>query len=714
MDDNVPLPGAGATPEMIPATVSVSDTGVPLDGIASGEQPTAEINAPAPVTAETVPPELMAKAKKTEKMLIAIGALAYILYGGWCAFLLATLPSANAGSKNLVSAGLVSCLVAAGILLMLVLIAMQRIAKADVAISRRKISLMKILIVTVPGILLSALVPLKITGQPPLWIDIVYPTQTEDFVAPLAVTFSVEKATATLREQNIKAIRYTWDFDGDGKPNDETVLPVTTGLYDQRGVFTVTVKIDTGGGASRTISRRLTIPEAVFSVSPAKPIVEQPVRLSVGQLLTDPSLLKEVTWDFDGDGTVDQTTKETDTVHTFYTTGRFAVTAVLTLANQSQRTLIRKVDVENPPPLPFPITLTTDPSTLVGPAPFGAGFKLETAESIKEVQWSFGDGKEEHGAQLLKVLHSFDKPGVYSVTAKVRSASGSRPQAELSAIVRVTQTLQLSDLHFTSKPELQSQTLSGEVPLTIHITPVTSVPLIEFSWETPGATTRTNTGATLEARYRNEGSYVVTLIAQDPEGRALRMPFQIQAEPPVPVADIMVRPDTGDAPLPVNFDASNSYIPPGQHVIGYEWIYGDEKQADSKSVLGVAHSTHLYSQPGEYTVTLRIVMANGTDVTTKRTVVVRKPSLSACIAASRVRVQAGGGIRFSATDCSTGVPTSFLWDVRSDADPTVVLAQSQENEYIHVFDTPGTYTVSLTLKDAWGQSKDSLSITVTP
>lgn len=657
-------------------------------------------------------PELQKKANSLKKMLMGIGIVVYVLYALWCGVLLSTLPSSNPGSTSFVDMGVLTSIIAAAGFIGFLAIAFLRISKADVSIATRKKSLIRAAVIVAPGLVLSAVVPFIISGPPPLSVEIIYPTSTADFIAPLSITFSAEKATTLLKEQGLRPIRYTWDFEGDGQPNDETVLPTSTGIFEKSGVFTVSVKIDVDGGEFRTIRRRVTIPTAVFAVSPVPTIVERPVRFSVTHLLADPKLLSEIAWDFDGDGQVDSTVKTPDVAHTYYTTGRFKVTATIKLSNQSQRTLERNVDVVESPPLPFPITLITEPATLIGPVPFGAGFRLETTEKIREVHWTFGDGKEERGASLTKVLHSFLQPGIYPVKASVRSGSGEL--AELTVIVKVTPTLQLGDLRFEAQPQVRNNALTGNVPFTVKVTPVTVIPLIQFTWEAPGAAVQTQTGNTLIATYRKEGNYQLTLIAEDPEGKALRMPIAVKANPPEADVSIDLRPTTGTAPLRVTFDASNSYIPPGQSVIGYEWKFGDETQG-AEPELGLARTEHVYRLPGEYTVSVRIVLAEGKEYTAETKIVVRRPTLSACITQSRDRANAGGAIEFDASSCGTGIPLSYLWDVRSVTSPTTVIAQSALEKYAPVFEEAGTYTITLTIKDQFGnQSVDSTSVTISP
>src|SRR5207237_560556 len=115
----------------------------------------------------------------------------------------------------------------------------------------RQRSLIKMIAVLVPGIALGVIVPLLITREPPLSIDITNPTQAEDFVAPLAVTLSVERAAETLQGMGLKPVKYQWDFDGDGKENDETVLPTVSAYYDKQGSYGLVVRINLNDGSIR-------------------------------------------------------------------------------------------------------------------------------------------------------------------------------------------------------------------------------------------------------------------------------------------------------------------------------------------------------------------------------------------------------------------------------------------------------------------------------
>lgn len=667
---------------------------------------------PAPPPPAGAPPPPAPQVLRVERMLLLLGSMLYLGYVVWCAGLMALLPSSDGGMRDLVSIGLTSVMVGAAGFVLVGWVALMRISKSNVSIQLRQRSLMKIVLILAPGLLLSGAVPFMITREPSISIDIISPTNPADLIAPVSVTLSVEKAVSILRRLGQSPVKYQWDVDNDGKVDNETVVPITTSLFAHQGAYTVMMHIVFADGSFRRLSRGIIIPRAVFTITPPVPVVEKPLSFSIAQLLTDPKQLDQATWDF-GDGTEPAVAKGPAVAHTYFAVGQYPVSVLVQLVNKTQVTLKRTVEVITPPPLPFPVSLATEPQNLIGSAPFGALFRVDTAVPLQEVQWDFGDGKGDRGAGLIRIGHSFETPGLYPVVTRVRSASGQ--VAEITTIVRVTEMLALNDLHYEGSPDVQGNKLTGEVPLQVNLTPKTSVPLVHFLWEAPEATSATVDGETLHAVYRKEGTYTLTLIGQDADGKVLRQVINVDVRPPAAEPTIMLDPDGGVAPLSVTADASQTFVPPDETLAGFKWLFGDEGQgSNNQAELGAAQVQHVYENPGSYTMTLKAVMASGKEFSIQRTIVVRKPVLSACLTTSRVTVQAGKGVQFDSA-CSTGNPKSYLWDVRYGAQPDVVLAQSTTSQYIYVFDTPGSYTVTLTIKDQFAnEDKKTVAITVTP
>lgn len=657
---------------------------------------------PSPVT----PPK--AAIQKSKNMLILLFGLPYFAFMCWAAALMTILPDLDGKMKDLVAAGTTSGMIAGATFVGIGMIALQRISASNLLVNQRQKSLIKIVLILLPGVIMAGALPIAITREPTLYLDIVDPVKAEDFVAPLPITFSAERAQATLARLGKKAISYTWDSNGDGKPDEETPVPTLIKTFDNFGVYVVVLRINLQGGDSRKVSRRITIPRAVFSVTPAQPIIERPVELSVADLIPDKVEIKDVTWNF-GDDSEPKIETTAKTTHTYFTPGDYPVSAVLQLSNATQVRLERVLKVIEPPPLPFPVKIITTPKLLIGSAPFGVIMKVVTATPVKEIKWDYGDKKVEGGASLFTVSHAYPQTGVYPVVTKVRSQSGQL--AEITTIIRVTDQLQLGDLSFDSTPGVKDGKVTGEVPLEVSIRPKTNQPLVHFTWDLPDDSPLQAVDDVLSGTLREPMELTLNMIAQDSENRILRYPITITAKPPQAQAQIDVHPEGGNAPLKVLFDASQSFIPADQNVAGFRWSFGDDIRQQDSFELGGSRIEHIYTRPGEFIVKLAIRLVSGAEYTAERHIIVRKPDLKSCFVPSRLTVQVGKGVDLDSS-CAVGTIKTYLWDIRYDAQADVTLAQSSQARYAYVFNQPGTYTVRLTVTDEF-QAIDTSSVVIT-
>lgn len=622
-------------------------------------------------------------------------AVAYGVYALWALALMMLLPMASGGGQFLVLLGIASAafvgigLVAFGILLLM------HISQTKASPLSRKRALIKLIVFVIPGVLLSIAMPLMIMREPPLVIEITSPLTSEEMVAPVQITFDVAQTARVLISRGFRPVQYKWDLNGDRKVDQETLEPTLTATFDREGIYTVSVSMIASNGAVRGAARRFVISQSVFSVVPANPIIEEPAVFSLAHLFPDGDDVVSVEWDFDGDGKMDDTTTTPEASFTYYKTGRVTVSALVQLSNRTQAQYERSIEVKDPPSLPFPVRIVTEPATLISSAPFSALFSIETQEPIANIQWTFGDGDKGEGP---RVAHTFTRKGSFAVQARVRSQSG--VVADIGTVVRIVDRLDVPDLSFEGSPEVSGTKIQGEVPLTVTIKPVTQKPFIEFSWEAPGATDVGSTSDTLQAIYRREGTYVVYLIAQDLEDHVLRMPLTVTVKPASSELVIAMEPTAGVAPLRVRFDASESSIP-GEEITGFIWGFGD----GSAKEFGGASTEHTYTRAGTYLVDLSVRTTSGKQFTATKSLVVREPLLQACFQPSRLEGEAPLGVEFD-TRCTTGSIKSYVWDFGDQS-------QSDEKSPIHVFMNPGTYRVQLRVTDDTdGTSLQTSTITV--
>jgi PKD repeat protein len=674
------------------------DSPQPLDGISAPvpDAPKPLESAPGkPVEASPAAakppadPKAAAAIKKWKKILLFGGGLFYVAYACWCLLLLTILPSTDPELKPLVPVGTMSAMVGGVIFLVAGGISFLRISSAKAAAAKvRQRSLIKMVVAVVPGLLLSAAVPFMIVQEPKVGLEIVSPASAADLVAPLSMTFSAEKAVGVLRERGVGVSKYEWDLNGDGKIDQTGVSPRITVNFEREGLYVITAAMTSSDGKVRRITSRFTIRQAVFSIMPSPPIVKKPVVFSVANLVLDKQLLKEVQWDFDDDGKPDETTKDTQVTYTFYQLGPVKVSATIFLTNNTQGTYSRSVIIEDPQPLPFEISIASEPRNLVGPAPFPVLFRVDTKEPLAEIIWNFGDGERDAGA---RVLHEFKSLGTYLVSARVRAETGT--SATVDTIVRVTEDLPLNDLFLDSNVPIAGNRIEGSLPLRLDINPRTAAQFVQFSWEAPDASELGSTDGKLQAVYRKEGTYKITLLAQDVVNRATRRDFSVIVKPQEAVVDFQIVPDTGVAPLTVQLDSSDTSLPPNETPTGYIW----KCEANAPEVARGGISSCSYDREGTYEITLKVRTQSGKEYVKTKTIVVRPPVVSACFLPTRSRAKVGQLIGFPLNCSSGGWQTmKVLWDF---GDKTQLDWTPGSDDAVHAYTTAGTYTVTLSFID---------------
>lgn len=640
-----------------------------------------------------MPPEAAVARSKRSLLLFAFAI--YAAYGMWGFLLMSLLPDPDGGKQELIEIGKMTALAGAAAFLIVGAVGVLRIrSNAQLPSSSKQRALIRSIAAVVPGLLLSAALPLMITREPPITLEISKPAP-EDLIAPVAVTFDVQKAVSILQTRGQRVIKYLWDVDGDGKTDRETVTPTLTTTYQREGVFSTTVTLNFSAGGGRKLSRRVIVQKAVFTYDPQPAIVNQPVVFDAGNLVQNRADIQSIAWDFDADGTADAESKETQALTTFYKTGSYPVGLTLKLTDNTQSQYQRTVEVTEPPPLPFPAEIVTEPQNLSSPPPFQVVFSVKTEEPLSQVQWNFGDGGKAEG---MRTAHTFTKRGEFVVVAKARSATGS--VANLATTVFIADPLPISDLLFKGSPLPNGDTITGEVPLTVSLDPQTSMQFVTFEWEAPGASETGSTEGKLQAIYREADTYYVTLIAHDPEDRVFRKKFKVEAKPITALIKFNMEPLEGVAPLKVRFDASETDIP-GEVISGFEWDFGD----GSPRIPGGASIEHVFTEARSYQVTLRVKTISGqNEGTANRNILVRVPPLKACVLASRTRGPAPLYIKFD-SGCTEGEAAKFEWDFKDGGTST-------ERHPVYKFESAGVYQVQLTVTDAAGR-KSTAPVTIT-
>lgn len=309
-------------------------------------------------------------------------------------------------------------------------------------------------------------------------------------------------------------------------------------------------------------------------------------------------------------------------------------------------------------------------SPVSGIAPLGVQFTDTSSGSVATWQWNFGDGQV---SSSQNPMHTYNSPGVYSVSLTVTGASGSDTETRANYITVYT----------AINANFVANQVSGVAPLAVTFTNQSSGDFTNSLWNfgDGGTSSLTNPSHT----YSVGGTYTVSLTASGPGGSDVETKVSyITVYTPVS-ANFTFNPSSGVAPLSVNFTNSSS-----GDFTNLSWNFGDGGSST------VANPAHTFATKGTYLVTLTATGPGGTSQHSE-TITVYEP-----VAAGFTATPTSGiaPVSVSFTNTSTGDYSSLLWDFGDGSTSSEV---NPSHEYL----TGGTYTVSLTASGPGGSDSET-------
>ncbi len=230
---------------------------------------------------------------------------------------------------------------------------------------------------------------------------------------------------------------------------------------------------------------------------------------------------------------------------------------------------------------------------------------------------------------------------------------------------------------FTASPSLQQFPAS-----TVILENMTNAGAWTYHWDFGDGTTSSSADVA-SYTYGSWGTYTITLTVTGSNCEEERA-VTIEILPPAPVPDFSYDPPSGCAPLTVNFTNLSVYADPA----AYAWDFGDG------SVSNAVNPTHVYHDPGVYTVTLAVSNAAGEEAqVVKQDIIEVFQTPLAQFNVKPLQVAFPGGVLY--TDNQSFGATSFLWDFGDGTTSTLF-------EPEHIYETEGVFTVSLTVTNAEG------------
>lgn len=406
-------------------------------------------------------------------------------------------------------------------------------------------------------------------------------------------------------------------------------------------------------------------------------------------------------WDF-GNGE----TATGPTAFTTYTTpGTYQAKLTVTDADGDQDVSIQTIQVNVPPNIPPNAAIGS--SGTGGQAPYVVTFNGSGSNdpdgSIVSYEWDFGNDRTATGPTPAAVTYT--SPGTYTATLTVTDNQGATGVATREIIVTGAPNA-------SPNAVINIVSAAGTIPLTVNLSGANSSDpdgsIVSYEWDLGNG--ETATGPSVQAIYEEAGDYLVTLTVTDNQGATAvqTTTINVSEDPNLsPTAEFDADPISGSAPLAVTFDGSASSDVDGT-IAGYAWNFGNGQNGSGPTPPAVT-----YALPGTYTATLTVTDNRGATGTAVRTITVSPPPNQSPVPNVSAAPSSGNApllVQLSSAGSSDadGAITGYSWNFGNGNSSTSPNPQA-------VYNSPGVYTVSLTVTDNQGATAiQSTTVTVSP
>ena len=357
--------------------------------------------------------------------------------------------------------------------------------------------------------------------------------------------------------------------------------------------------------------------------------------------------------------------------HTYTALGSYTVSLTVTNTSNLTATATTTATISAQPPVANaggPYTGKTETAVSFS----GSGSSDPQGEALTYT-WNFGDATSGTGATLT---HTYTAPGTYTVSLTVTNTSNLTATATTTASIAAQPPTANAGGPYTGKTETAlsfsgsgSSDPQGET--------------LSYAWNFGDGST--GTGVTPTHTYTVPGTHTVSLTVTNSSNLAATASTTatIAAQPPVANAG---GPYNGGIGAVISFNGKGSSDPQGE-LLTYAWNFGDGTTGTG------AISTHAYTAPATYTVSLTVTNTSNLTATTSTTTAILGQNPAANVGGPYTG-DIGTIISFSGIGSNDpqGEALTYAWSFGDGATATGISPT-------HAYTTLGTYTVSLTVTD---------------
>jgi PKD repeat protein len=487
-----------------------------------------------------------------------------------------------------------------------------------------------------------------------------------------------------------KIVNYNWSF-GDGEYREVSDRAICSHAYMRHGNYKVNLTAIDEKENSVTNTSVITVnnpPVPSISWDKESPNIGDEIKFNTKDCEDDGKIVSYL-WSF-GDGT---NATGVSVSHSYTRSGRYNVGLWIKDDDNASSSMQKTININSPPIAAFAFDRSYPSKDDI--VNFDASRSYDPDGSIKDYQWSYGDGKVENGGSAFS-SHRYQRDGNYTIKLTLTDDKNLKDSQSLNISVKTE--IRPPIAYFSYYPA--NPTTEDTIVFNADLSSSSNGYIKEYQWDFDDNSTKGNSRSEAH-KYEKEGIYKVRLTATDDKN------LNDSQVTPIPVKKIIIAPPTSPLSAPqfsyqpdrpevgkeITFDAAASQ----GSIKSYQWDFGDGSHSE-----GVI-AKHIYSENGPnvfaYDVILTVTDTGGSKRSFSKKVTVYPPAPLPSFTFNPDNPLIGQDIAFNASS-SQGAIKSYIWNFGDNS-------IEKEGEVInHAFisnsNKAETYDVKLTVTDESG------------
>jgi PKD repeat protein len=365
--------------------------------------------------------------------------------------------------------------------------------------------------------------------------------------------------------------------------------------------------------------------------------------------------------------------------HTYTNNGEYTAVAVVSDVqggSQTEQVTISVVPADAPV-----ATITATPDSGIAPLNVSFGTQVTDGSGTYSYAWAFGDGSTADGKTPS---YQYESAGTYTASVRVTDTESGVVSEPATVEIRVAD-------NETPIASAGASPSSGIVPLTVAFngSVVGGNEPFSYQWDF-GDGSAIADAQNPSHEYTTPGTFSAVFKVTDADGQTTTEDVQVQvADNSAPIAEISATPDSGIAPLSVQFDPQ---VQGGDAPLEFAWDFGDGETSTSR------RPSHTFQAAGDFSASVTVTDQNG-DVATDSITITATDNTTPSAAPTATPDSGLAPLQVQLSSNASGGDGSLTYAWSFGDGNTSTSANP-----VHTYQSSGEFTASVTVTD---QNSDS-------